>query len=297
MKFVIIGKPGSGAPELVSYLTEAGLTACPLHTTRPKLKDGETAYAFLTEKDAAAIPPEDKLFLDVGENGAEYFLRPQDDPASARIIFLENPNMIKDLDTLVKDETCHLIHVHGGSLLDRKLQATRDTEKPLLAEQVFNQRNGELLSAFSSLEAVMGLDKDGGAVPLPMPKCITRGRNFEYDFNPENLEKFAKALHNMLVFHNRLMTIVKECGELGVLYHEDGKFLIAYDDPNNDKYVTADCFAGILMEDDEGMANIMREYVALSNRFGDMDVPMNDYAPCDEDAATENKDQEGEEQP
>ena len=37
--------------------------------------------------------------------------------------------------------------------------------------------------------------------------------------------------------------------------------------------------------------------VALSNRFGDMDVPMNDYAPCDEDAATENKDQEGEEQP
>lgn len=284
MKFIIIGRPGSGASELASRLVEMGLKACPLTTTRPQLKpDGEKAYAFLSEKDAMAVPAEDKLLLDVSEDGTEYFLRPQDDPGSAEIILLENPAVLSGLDAVVGDEPCQIVHVHGGELLDRKLQAARDADRPILAEQVFNRRNGELLDAFLELEKRMQLHEGDDVEPMPMPGCVIRGQNFEYDFNPENLDRFANSLCQRLAFHDRLVAIVEECADMGILYRKDGLLLLAYEDASKDRYVTADKFAEILAEDDEGMAGVMREYVAMSRRFDDMDLLRGKAVPADDD--------------
>lgn len=282
MKFIVSGRPGAAAPDLVGILAKSGLKACPLRTTRAKLRDGEPGYQFVSEKDARAVPDGDKRLLSISGNGDQSFVLASDMADGFDVLLVEDPNVLKELDPLVGEEPCQLIYVYSDRLLDRKLHFTGGADKPMIAEDLFNRRNDELFDAFQRLEKSLNMQKESDTKPMEMPDCIMRGQGFEYDGNPENLQGFADGLLARLRFHDRLVAIVQEAADMGVLYSKDGMFLLAYEDRSQDRYISADRFAEVLSEDDEGMASVMREYIALSSRFDDLGLMRGETVPADE---------------
>lgn len=129
MKFLIVGRSGSGKDELKRHLeSQYGWKFVKSYTTRPKRTPNEDTHIFISHEEAAKIPKEEKVAVTFIKNNTdtpdEYFATMQQvQEADAYII---DPKGVKMLLENMPKETFEIIYMQAQSEEKRKEWLVKD---------------------------------------------------------------------------------------------------------------------------------------------------------------------------
>lgn len=277
MKYVIVGRAGCGRHELAKALMESGMTVAISQTTREPYYEGEDTHIFLTETEADAIPEEDKIAKTI-INGFQFFYA-KEQLEKADVIH-SDINGLSGIVAALPDTVLHIVYLDIGDNMARKLYSAQRAKDKLKDQNLFEERDMAEDADFSKMEEYvehMGSLSEyqhQGIIP-PEISCVMR---YIKDYNPENTKGYASYMCELIKRRRRIAGIIKESIEMDILYVDnDGKPMIAYtvDETTGEferRPVTVDYFVDSLLASDEGMSQLMRNYITKSKRFDDMDI-------------------------
>ena len=233
MKFVILGRTGTGKTSLAEAMAQIGnLKLLKTSTTRQPRDDADKErYNFVMEAEADKIGAK-YLYTEIGE--AKYFCSEED--LKACDIAVLDPDGLQDITALLPEEIIYVIYVHVNpgdetaiarfeTALDKRIKSSKD---PAAVQKAIADKRAAESERFDRLEELL-FDT---ARPENDPKrpetrkifidprfhdrvqCIA---DFMNDFNEEHLSEFA--LNQVLVarrFKN-VRTIIQQCADLEIL--------------------------------------------------------------------------------
>lgn len=267
MKFLIVGRSGTGKDELKTYLMNRyNWKFVKSYATRAKRSPDEDTHIFISHEEEKAIPAQDKVAVTFIKNGTnipdEYFCtRQQIEEADGYII---DPNGIKELLKNMPDETFEVIYMQAETT-DKREQASiaRDIDKEAAKLRFQSRHNSEDIQ-FTEFENSFKDGTFGG------PNC-QQLTVFENDYTPEWMEQTAFKIHTMKNIFQKLSPLIDDLAQMQILRTLDNGKIITYSNVKDssgtsqltENHVTKEQFAQSLYTDSEGLSTCILEWLAL----------------------------------
>lgn len=276
MKFIIMGRTGSGKSTFAELLTRQGMSLSKSSTTRkPRSEADKQNYNFLTREEAAAIPASEKL-LPTTLNGELYFsarhMLEQSD------ILILDPKGAKEICNMYPDTCFHIAYICADKQMAME-HAMNRSDNPEAEQETFCRRYDSEAAQFDAFE-----QENENHTFHAWPYNMRAVHTYKNDFTPEFLCRIANNIIQYKKQHENLSNITQQCLDLGVLEMSEPEKIDLWmeaDDTHEKPYVrhvSTDIFADILMEDDEGLANTIRAWCSYGIQLGQPD----DLQPVEE---------------
>lgn len=262
MKYIIIGRTGTGKTSLLNMLEQRGLKPLITKTTRPIRGPQDTNYMFLSKADADKIPDDDK-FLYTIIDGDEYFTS-QQDVRNADVMVLE-PSGLWEVLNEFPDTSFHIISIQESNpKLRRQFAIARCNGDPV-QQQKFSARVIDENDRFAEFEQHMTNYEENKTVLAPNATRLLRIVN---DYAQTTLEKWADWLVAQHRLAHNLDTILQQCVDLNTVDTNDrGEFPVK-DYHGNVKYVNREYFLDMLMNDEQAMSILMHGWLSHHIHIG-----------------------------
>lgn len=278
MIYLIAGRSGAGKDYLVSKIIELSkemtgkaFAMVKSYTTRPPRYENEDTHIFITKEDVDKYP--DKVATTkIGEY--EYFATAEQVNSSE--IYVIDPKGIDELIKNMPDTEFQIVYVQADEDINRRINAVKRADDKIREEEIFAARDAAENEQFTEFE-----DKIHNR--MDYEKCFPDNVNsviiVTNTYKAEDMEQYARMLVTRKIQIDRMRTVVRECVELGIISESENT------DANGDKKIIAYCTNGEktyqkeysidtcvirLLGDEEGFADIIGKYIALSPRFDNM---------------------------
>lgn len=248
MKYVIVGRSGSGKTELASRLQSKGLRLLKTYTTRkPRSDEDAKKYNFIHESEVENF---DDRILETNFFGATYFTRKQD-VLTADVMILEPDGFMEILGMFPDIQFCLLyIKAEKSEIADARAIARADDKNA--EEAAIQKRRAGEDDRFGPLEAMIE-HKSDSHINCTVQTC-------ENDFQPETLDKLAANMTGKLRKNNNFVKILTQLVALGALKTSDkNKLTVELDGIETD--VSLDVFTELFVEDDNTFSYIIRAWL------------------------------------
>lgn len=269
MKFLIVGRSGSGKDELKRHLeSQYGWKFVKSYTTRPKRTPDEDTHIFISHEEAAKIPEKEKVAVTFIKNNTntpdEYFATMQQvQEADAYII---DPKGVKMLLENMPKETFEIIYMQAQSEEKRKEMACARYEDKNEALRIFEKRCESEKEQFDAFETSL---KDGS---FGTPNC-TVARPIFNEYTEEDMESIAANVHTKKLVYKKLVPMVDDLmQEHLVNVSPNGEpivFIRDHDEPDNTKQVevTKEQFVQQMYHSQEGFATCISSWLDLTTTY------------------------------
>lgn len=261
LKFIVIGRIGSGRNFFQNLLETNGFKIAKSYTTRESAGDADRFHHFIDEDDIQGI---ENRVLETEHNGNKYFYT-REELENADVIPVD-PENVENLCNMFPDTPFHIISVMASNA-DRLSHAVTDAEDKLIAEEEFLTACEEENAAFCDIEDKMvqkQLNIDN----------LTMGHMVNNDFtDTSDSYNIIETLKTQVTMAKRLVTITNELIEAGCIEQnpENKKVKVwMCKDDNEDAEsemteMSVDMFAETTILDHEGMWHIMSTWLAIEN--------------------------------
>lgn len=278
MIYLIAGRSGAGKDYLVSKMIELSkemtgkaFAMVKSYTTRPPRYENEDTHIFIAKEDVDKYPNK-VATTKIGEY--EYFATAEQVNNSE--IYVIDPKGIDELITNMPDTEFQIVYVQADEDINRRINAVKRADDKIREEEIFAARDAAENEQFTEFE-----DKIHNR--MDYEKCFPDNVNsviiVTNTYKAEDMEQYARMLVTRKIQIDRMRTVVRECVELGIISESENT------DANGDKKIIAYCTNGEktyqkeysidaciirLLGDEEGFADIIGKYIALSPRFDNM---------------------------
>lgn len=260
MKYIIVGRSGTGKTTLENMLEQRGMKILYTKTTRPMRGQDDTNYVFLTEKEADAIPQEDK-FLYTELDGAQYFTSKKD-ILDAEVMILE-PTGVWEVLNEFPNNAFHVIYMRESDPALRKQFALARASRPGVNQQdaiaAFAQRVMEEDARFKQFEKTMETSMENQTAIAPN---ATRLIQISNDYTDATLSRWADWLIAQARMMNNLNIIVQQCIDLDIINVNDRGEITVEDMEKNVRYVDREYFLDMLANDDAAISILIHGWLA-----------------------------------
>lgn len=250
MKYIIVGRSGTGKTALAEELERLGLMRFKTSTTRSKRNPDENDYIFVTKEDAAKIT---NKIAPNELNGNLYFMdQNQYEKLDPDFIILE-PNGVKALVEQYPDTCFQIVHLYTKDDVKR-LDKTQDIDE---------KRHENENETFMAFEENIKKQEDGVA----LADNARTVHSIANDYQAATIRMFAQhLLRNHYIFSN-LTTIVNQCVDLGIINSDTPMMVTIYDnDEKKDQPVVSkistDCFVELLLSDSDGLQRLIEAWLS-----------------------------------
>lgn len=256
LKYLLIGRIGSGREFFQKLLVDKGLTVAKSFTTRGKRNDADNMHYFIDETNAETYPH--KLFETI-HNGVHYFYT-EDEIDNADVIPID-PENVKTICDAYPDTVFRLIEIMAAN--DERIKhSVTDADDKLIAEEEFIAACEEENDAFCALEDAMTtskLDISNMSIGYMLTNDFTKHSGI-YGW-PEVIIKAKRVFGKML-------KIISELPDGTLLYdNETNKYGLWTTNTETKIESMSWVSPGIMAEqslvDPEGMKRVMTEWLAL----------------------------------
>lgn len=278
MIYLIAGRSGAGKDYLVSKMielskemTEKAFRTVKSYTTRPPRYENEDTHIFIAKEDVDKYP--DKVATTkIGEY--EYFATAEQVNSSE--IYVVDPKGIDELIKNMPDTEFQIVYVQADEDINRRINAVKRADDKIREEEIFAARDAAENEQFTEFE-----DKIHNR--MDYEKCFPDNVNsviiVTNTYKAKDMEQYARMLVTRKIQIDRMRTVVRECVELGIISESENtdangnKKIIAYctnGEKTYQKEYSIDTCVIRLLGDEEGFADIIGKYIALSPRFDNM---------------------------
>ncbi len=278
MIYLIAGRSGAGKDYLVSKMIELSkemtgkaFTTVKSYTTRPPRYENEDTHIFIAKEDVDKYP--DKVATtQIGEY--EYFATAEQVNNSE--VYVVDPKGIDELIKNMPDTEFQIVYVQADEDINRRINAVKRADDKIREEEIFTARDAAENEQFTEFE-----DKIHNR--MDYEKCFPDNVNsviiVTNTYKAEDMEQYARMLVTRKIQIDRMRTVVRECVELGIISESENtdangnKKIIAYctnGEKTYQKEYSIDTCVIRLLGDEEGFADIIGKYIALSPRFDNM---------------------------
>lgn len=189
MKFLLVGRTGTGKDTLASILTyKYNWKFVKSMTTRPKRYDSEDTHIFISEELANTIPIENRVaYTEI--NGYQYFAtKEQVQESDAYII---DPEGVKVLLERLPDEDFMIVYIRPIDRHIQKLKATSRAENTTNEEKVFEDRYNSEDAQFTEFESLLD------SYQIYKYKNIKDAIQYVNIYDLDSIEYFAHILNTL----------------------------------------------------------------------------------------------------
>lgn len=215
MKFIIIGRDGSGKTTLAHLLQQKGLSLLKTYTTRPKRSDTEDTYHFISPEEAKRLKGK---CLQMTYNNHEYFAL-EKDVLDADVLILD-PNGLYELIEALPDESLHVIWIKADEEQRTQKAASRG-DNPETESKIIEERKAD--PRFDLFEERMKFP----VALSPNTSCLHEIQN---DFKPEKLRAYADVLLITRQMFSNTKKIVERSVALGLVQSKNNKISVTQKD-------------------------------------------------------------------
>jgi len=261
LRYILVGRVGSGRKTFQKHLEENGLIVATSFTDRPPVDEKDKSHYFIDDVENCGI---DRV-LETTHNGNTYFYT-MTELKHADIIPID-PENIKNLCNLFPDDIFRLIELVASNE-DRLTHAVTNADDKITAEDDFISMCEEENAAFCELEDNIANGKFGG-------NNLLIGNVVNNDFT-ENADMFswAEILKTSFREFERMKKIVTELADADVISRKDDKYTIVMinenDDGTHDVEMSCEAFAENTLCDPDGVRIILQSWLRIEkNSFKD----------------------------
>lgn len=256
LKYLLLGRIGSGRNHFQKMLEKKGLKIAKSHTTREKRDDNDTSHYFTTDE-----PENERLFV-TEHNGFIYYYT-ADEIESAEIIPID-PQNVKAICEAYPDKSFRFIEIMSSNE-ERIKHYVADKEDKLSAEADFISFCEEENEAFCEFEdatvnSTLGIDN------LLMGHIINNGFTEQSDMLTNNWDEKLKGAFTA---YKNLSSILDTIGEKDIIHHniENDTFDIHVMNKDTEEetvehYSRARTIEQILL-DEQGMYLVMSAWLSI----------------------------------
>lgn len=251
MKYLIVGRTGSGKDHLAKKLREHGLKQVTSYTTRPRRSESDN-HIFITKEEAEKIPVKIAP-VKIGEY--EYFSTPEQLPEWD--IYIVEPTGVFDIADKCPNETFHLIYVSADKL-ERRIHAVKRAEDPIKEEQVFEKRELDEDATFKDFEKM--LEEDGVG---QLPDNVTTLYNIENDYQPETIDEAVDVLMKERCLRENIGKIIDyHIVNENIELNNDGHIKDAVKRNDEIISVTKEHYVDTIISDQDTFTAIVKQYLS-----------------------------------
>lgn len=262
MKYIIIGRTGTGKTALLNMLEQRGLKPLVTKTTRAMRGPDDTNYVFLSKADAGKIPDDDKFLYTILDND-EYFTSKQD-VQNADVMVLE-PSGVWEVLNEFPNTSFHIISIQESNPKLRRQFAVARCNGDAAQQQKFSARVIDENDRFTEFEKHMTDCEQNKTVLAPNATRLLRIVN---DYTQATLEKWADWLIAQHRLACNLDTILQQCIDLNTVdVNDKGEFPVK-DYQGNTRYVNREYFLDMLMNDEQSMSILMHGWLSHHIHIG-----------------------------
>lgn len=253
LKYLLIGRTGSGRNFFQHLLEEKGLKVAKSYTTREKINDNDNTHHFI---DTHAVNTyTDRLFETAHDDQIYFYTKEEIENADIIPIDPENVSAICDY---YPDVAFRFLIVYASDA-DRIAHAVSDAEDKLIAEEEFIASCEEENGAFCKFEdMITSADNKLNISNLLMGHWITN------DFTEtSDLYYFANTIVEDMHEFNKLSVIINELGDKGILNYdkETDKYALYYTEKPEPDILSLALFTEHTLLSNEGMGYIFRAWL------------------------------------
>lgn len=256
MKYLIIGRTGSGKTYFANLLENFGLKPVVSRATR-KRRDGEDKCDYIWLTKAEADEQQDRV-AQTKINGHQYFTLADD--LKGKDLYIIDPNGMYDLLKHTPDIDYHIIYIKA-KCKDRKKHAVSRVKNHAEAEKEFVKRDQSEDEQFTKFEKLINnMDKN---IYDELPENIEAVHIIDNDFTPKShLQDWADRIENDFHLINRLSKLVVKAGDLNILRKmPDNRYQAKMKDTKNKqetiRNLTADSYAENLLRNAQSFVSFM----------------------------------------
>lgn len=233
MKFIIVGRTGTGKTEMADALARiGGLKILKTTTTRAPRDDADRKrYNFITPEEADKIGAK-YLYTKIGD--VEYFCSDKD--LQTCDVAILDPDGVQDITALLEDEVIQIIYMHVDpdndevnarfeTALSKRIKNSDNPEQTRIAISSKRQDENERFLKFEEL--IFDEVHINGDERLPLQRKLFLDTRFhdrvvsihdyKNDFNITSLNRMALGLVTIHRQFKNLKTIMEQCVGLGIL--------------------------------------------------------------------------------
>lgn len=263
MKYIIVGRSGTGKTAMMQALTQRGLKPLYTHTTRPSRGPDDIGHVFITDADAALIPGENKLCATTFD-GYLYFTT-KEALADADMMVLE-PSGVWEVLNAMPDETFNIVHMKAcDQALRVQMAVARMGGDPATATTRFTARMKNEDAVFNQFEATLDGLRAAGKSAAPNANVVITVDN---DFVDQTVNDWAAYLAGQFVTVRNLKTIVEQAVDLGILTANDAGLIQIVDVDGNDMFVNMGHFIEIIMHDADNCHALFMSWLTHNLNIG-----------------------------
>lgn len=248
MKYVIVGRSGSGKTELASRLESKGLKVLKTYTTRRPRNDNDAKkYHFVSENDVDGFG--DRI-LETEFFGARYFTR-KTDLLAADAMVLEPDGFMEVVKSFPDVQFC-LVYVKAVDPAVSDERAVARSDNPEAERAAIEKRRAGEDARFGPLEQLIET-KD-----LAYVNCSAQV--YENDFCPEHMDRFAANMTGKLRKNTNFLKVLTQLVALGALEtSKENRLSVELDDGTHE--VSLDVFAEMFVDDDVTFGYVVRSWM------------------------------------
>lgn len=258
MKYLIIGRSGTGKDTLANLLVAKGLRMLTSYTTRPRRYEGEDTHEFITPDEAA---------LKTGKiattiiNGYEYFATKAQ--LDACDIYIIDPNGLYELVQNCPETSFHIVFLTAKEKEIRKRAISRGTDKVREAE-IYDARKASEDSQFLEFEE-----------KIQFRRLIAENASIIYQhqniLDKSDLENFASYLYGQRLFFKNLLYVTQQGIGLSIITQEEKNTVVVTKANGEKNNVPLEHFADMLLGDTETFTLMMKAYLSSTIIYDDIE--------------------------
>lgn len=263
MKYIIVGRSGTGKTAMMQALTQRGLKPLYTHTTRPSRGPDDMGHIFITDADAALVPNENKLCAATFD-GHLYFTTKE--ALNAADVMILEPSGVWEVLNAMPDETFNIVHMKAGDqALRMQMAVARMGGDPAVAAARFTTRMKNEDAVFNQFEATLDSLRSAGKSAAPNANVVITVDN---DFVDQTINDWAAYLTGQFVTVRNLKTIAEQAVDLGILTANDEGLIQIVDVDGNDMFVNMGHFIEIIMHDADNCHALFMSWLTHNLNIG-----------------------------
>jgi len=261
MKYLIIGRSGSGKDTLAHELEAKGLTTLKTYATRlPHTVDDEKHH-YITGKEADALPDR---FAEIEIQNGRYFITSNLFETTNPDVIVIEPSGAKELVERYPSICFQIIYLRAKNDDLRKHHAIEHACDKNKETKIFEERIKSEDCLFADFEINVNKGSNGKAFA---PNAVTV-HSIRNDYQIETLHAMATKLVRNRTLFNNIYKIVGQGLNLGLLYSEKKGTVNMYSTelaPGGDanlRVVSQDYFVDMMMSDPESFNLLLTEWLS-----------------------------------
>ena len=218
MKYLIIGRSGSGKDTMAKELTDRGLSIIKTYTTRPPRTENDTQHYYLTEEEADALPDH---FAEITIHGYRYFMTKELLEKTNPDIIIIEPVGARELVEHFPETAFQIIHMIANDPDERRQKAIDRADDPEKEAAIYDAKIKDEDLLFTPFEDNL---KNG----KPFAENVMAIFHVKNDYQIETLKKYANNLIGNKHLFNNVSEIINQCLTRGILLSTKKGFIDTY---------------------------------------------------------------------